>query len=65
MMPYAFFMSFIPSIPSIDIVPADGLDKPISILMVEVLPAPLGPKKPNISPYSISKEIPSTALRSP
>src|SRR5215470_13295162 len=29
------------------------------------LPAPFGPKRPKISPAGISKEMPSTALKSP
>src|SRR5437588_10831595 len=35
------------------------------IRMVEVLPAPLGPRKPNASPLATSKSMPSTATRSP
>jgi hypothetical protein len=33
--------------------------------IVEVLPAPLGPKKPNASPRATSKSMPSTAISSP
>jgi hypothetical protein len=36
-----------------------------SILIVVVLPAPFGPKKPKISPSSTSKEMSSTALTFP
>src|SRR4029078_10863534 len=41
-----------------------GETKPIS-LIVEVLPAPLGPRKPNDSPVATSKSIASTAVNSP
>ena len=37
----------------------------VSILMVVVLPAPLGPKKPKIAPAGTEKEMPSTARKSP
>src|SRR5271170_8348469 len=43
-------------------VPAVGGRKHVSIRMVVVLPAPLGPKKPTIWPFWISKEIWSTAV---
>jgi hypothetical protein len=33
--------------------------------IVEVLPAPFGPRKPNASPWATSKSIASTATRSP
>jgi hypothetical protein len=33
--------------------------------MVVVLPAPLGPRKPNISPFFIAKSIPLTAVKFP
>src|SRR5918912_2514852 len=36
-----------------------------TIRMVEVLPAPLGPRKPNASPAFTSKSMPSTATRAP
>jgi len=35
------------------------------IRMVEVLPAPFGPRNPNDSPRSMSKSTPSTAMNSP
>ncbi len=35
------------------------------IRMVEVLPAPLGPRKPNDSPLAMLKSTPSTATKSP
>ncbi len=36
----------------------------MSILIVVVLPAPLGPSKPNSSPRSTSNEMPLTASTS-
>src|SRR5215210_8108719 len=41
-----------------------GETQPI-IRMVELLPAPFGPRKPNASPRWTSRSIPSTATRSP
>ena len=35
--------------------PASGRARPVSMLMVVVLPAPLGPRKPNSSPSCTSK----------
>ena len=53
------------SIPSTLSVPAlSGLIHEI-IRMVEVLPAPLGPRKPNDSPLAMLKSTPSTATKSP
>lgn len=34
-----------------------GIIKPNKCLIVVVLPAPLGPKKPNISPFFIVKKV--------
>ena len=55
-----------------DVVPADdgvarrsGLSRVQSIEIVVVLPAPLGPRKPKISPRGTSNETPSTAVKSP
>src|SRR5262245_5102394 len=46
-------------------VPPDiGETQPI-IRIVEVLPAPLGPRKPNDSPRATSKSMASTAVNSP
>src|SRR5574344_283683 len=45
--------------------PPDGLLSPHSILMAVVLPAPLAPRKPKISPSATSKEILFTATKSP
>src|SRR5580704_12223463 len=42
--------------------PAVGGRKHVSMRMVVVLPAPLGPKKPTIWPFWISKEMWSTAV---
>ena len=41
-----------------------GETQPI-MRMVEVLPAPLGPRKPNASPGATSKSMASTAVKSP
>ena len=46
-------------------VPAVGSASVHSILIVVDLPAPLGPRKPKISPGATSNEIPSTAANSP
>ncbi len=45
--------------------PEDGARMPQSMRIVVLLPAPLGPKKPNISPFPTSKLIESTAVKSP
>ena len=45
--------------------PLVGLSSVVSILMVVVLPAPLGPRKAKISPGATSKETSSTATKSP
>src|SRR5262249_24210995 len=39
--------------------------RPVSILMTVVLPLPLGPKKPKISPLATSKLTPFTAVNLP
>eukprot|EP00959_Pyramimonas_sp_CCMP1952_P073908 1544757-Pyramimonas_sp.AAC.1 len=41
--------------------PSDGGMRPVSIAMVVVLPAPLCPRKPVISPSRISRSSPDTA----
>src|SRR5689334_18283905 len=46
-------------------VPPLGGDMHPIMRMVELLPAPFGPRKPNASPCCTSKSIPSTATRSP
>src|SRR5579884_1976768 len=44
-------------------VPAVGATKPTIIFTTVLLPAPLGPKKPNASPCSAAKLTESTATR--
>src|ERR1700730_14379475 len=46
-------------------VPAVGGDTQPIIRIVELLPAPFGPRKPNASPRCTSKSTPSTAVSSP
>ncbi len=46
-------------------VPEVGASRPVSILIVVVLPAPLGPRKPKISPSGTWKLTWSTAVKSP
>jgi len=43
-------------------VPAVGLSSVLSIEMIVVLPAPLGPRRLKISPSSMSNDTLSTAL---
>jgi len=45
-----------------NISPESGLIMSIIILMIVVLPAPLGPIKPKISPCPTLKEMPLTTL---
>src|SRR5215475_8317788 len=45
--------------------PALGGDTQPIIRMVDDLPAPFGPRKPNASPRCRSKSIPSTAVKPP
>src|SRR5664279_3978395 len=45
--------------------PALGASTPQSMRMVVLLPAPLGPRKPKISPFSTSKVSSDTAVKSP
>src|SRR5260370_13333003 len=40
-------------------------ETPPIMRMVDVLPVPFGPRKPNASPLATSKSMPSTASRSP
>ena len=51
--------------PSISILPLVGRSSVVSILMVVVLPAPLGPRKAKISPMPTSKVTSRTAWISP
>src|SRR5438045_4225545 len=48
---------------TLSVPPLGGDTQPI-IRIVELLPAPFGPRKPNASPFCTSKSIPSTATRS-
>src|SRR6266481_5289069 len=45
--------------------PLVGARSVVSILIVVVFPAPLGPRNAKISPLGTSKEISSTAVKSP
>ncbi len=45
--------------------PPLGGDMHAIMRIVEVLPAPFGPRKPNTSPRTMSKSTPSTATNSP
>ena len=47
--------------PAISAVPADGRSSVASIRSVVVLPAPLGPTRPKISPSSTIRSMPATA----
>src|SRR4051812_8801285 len=51
--------------PSMAMVPLVGRSRVVSIWMVVVLPAPLGPRKAKISPERTSNEIPPTAVTVP
>ena len=51
--------------PSTWTVPASGRRSPSIISTVVVLPAPLGPSRPKISPASTAIDTPSTARMSP
>ncbi|GAA2107508.1 hypothetical protein GCM10009802_02640 [Streptomyces synnematoformans] len=43
--------------------PADAGDTQAIMRMVEDLPAPLGPRKPNASPRRTANPMPSTAVK--
>ena len=45
--------------------PEVGFRRVVKIIIVVLLPAPFGPRNPNISPSSTVKEIPSTAVTEP
>src|SRR5574337_899260 len=51
--------------PSTRASPPESGSSPVSILMTVVLPLPLGPRNPKISPFSTRKLAPSTAVKSP
>ena len=57
-----FLGSFIIFIPSYNISPSVGRNKVEIIDIVVDFPAPLGPKSPNISPFSTLKDRLSTAF---
>ena len=46
-------------------VPEVGASRPVSILMVVDLPAPLGPRKPKNWPGATERLTPETAVKSP
>ena len=51
--------------PATQALPSVGWLKPVSIRIAVVLPAPLAPRKPKISPWRTLKEIWSTAVNVP
>jgi len=51
--------------PNSEATPALGDSSPVSIFMVVVLPQPLEPRKPKISPRRMRKLTRSTAVKSP
>ena len=51
--------------PAMRAVPEVGGMMPVSMEIDWVLPAPLGPRRPNTSPSSTAKLIPLTASKSP
>ncbi len=53
------------SCPATSALPPVGLASVQSMLIVVVLPAPFGPRKPNTSPAATSKLTPRTASSSP
>src|SRR5215210_9284172 len=53
------------SIPFTTTDPLVGSDRPDTIRMVVVLPAPFGPRNPKISPAAAVRLRPSTAVKSP
>ena len=57
--------SRVQSCPRIRAEPSVGTVSPKSIRIAVVLPAPFGPRKPNISPSPISRFRSSTATKSP
>ena len=52
-------------VPNTVTVPDSGLSSVVSIRIVVVLPAPLGPSNPNVSPTPIRRSTWSTAVRAP
>src|SRR5215469_11509872 len=58
-------VSFVTSYPATVALPEVGVARVHKILIVVDLPAPFGPRKPNVSPGLTSKSIPRTASISP
>ena len=59
-------MRFVHRVGAVDsIVPDVGLSSVVSILMVVDLPAPLGPRNPNVWPCETENETPFTASNAP
>ena len=56
---------WVTSVPFRLTLPASGEIMPTVMRKVVVLPAPLGPSRPTISPASTWKPTPSTTVRSP
>ena len=61
--PWATALRGVP--PNTSAVPASGRERPSTMSIVEVLPAPLGPRKATISPCSMARSRPSTAVTVP
>ncbi len=59
------FCRAVGSLPSIKIVPDVGRSSVVNILIVVDLPAPFGPRNPNVVPRSTENEIPFTASKGP
>ena len=60
-----FFGFSATSNPEIKASPDVGFSKVVRIIIVVLFPAPLGPKKPKISPFLTENEISFTAITSP
>ena len=60
-----FFGFTVTSNPEIRASPDVGFSKVVKIIIVVLFPAPLGPKKPKISPFSTENEMSFTAITSP
>jgi hypothetical protein len=57
--------SRVTSSPATRALPRDGVTTPHIMEMAVVLPAPLGPSRPKISPCSISRSSPESAQSEP
>ena len=60
-----FFGFAVTSNPEINASPEVGLSNVVKIIIVVLFPAPLGPKKPKISPFLTEKDMSFTAITSP